>query len=191
MTLAVNSVWVDPQSKKNLALVTKDGAFVQQPMDALEPATTHLAEAKEEENEQLAAFEGLRGKAEEALQRLRDEEVKKQSNHDLNVMSLKQAVALAENHLDDAKREHARISQEKAEATEELGETEASKAADEKALTSVTAECTAAAEAWAKRQTEAKNEQAAIDKAKDILSSRVTVFIQFSKHPNTNTGFIA
>merc|ERR1719191_2498583 len=178
--MAVNSVWVDPESKRNLALVTRDGAFVQQPGVV---ATTHLAEAKEEENEQLAAFEGLRGKAEEALQRLRDEEVKKQSNHDLNVMSLKQAVALAENHLDDAKREHARISQEKAEATEELGETEASKAADEKALASVTAECTEAAAAWATRQSEAKAETAAIEKAKEILSSRVVVFVQFKKGP--------
>merc|ERR1719265_1648759 len=99
---------------------------------------------------------------------------------------MKQAVALAENNLDDTKREHARISQEKAEASEELAETEASKAADEKALESVTAECTAAAAAWDKRQSEAKAEQAAIDKAKEILSGRVTVLIQFSKLPPTH-----
>jgi chromosome segregation ATPase len=187
MTMAVNSIWVDPESKKNLALVYKGGQFLQSgedPLDAIAaPATGHLAEANEEKNEHLEAFEGLRGKAEEALQRMREEEAKKEQEHSMNIASLKQAIALAENNLDDTKREHARISQEKAEATEELSETEAAKAADETALKSVTAECTAAAEAWSTRQSEAKAEQAAIDKAKEILSSRVTVFIQFKKHP--------
>jgi chromosome segregation ATPase len=176
MTMAVNSVWVDPESKKNLALLTRDGAFVQQP--GAEPVTTHLAEAKEEENEQLAAFEGLRGKAEEALQRMRDEETKKIAEHNLNLQSLKAAIALAENNLDDTKREHARISQEKAEAVAELAETEASKAADEKTLKSVTAECTEASAAWDKRQSEAKSEMAAIEKAKGILAAGVTVLMQ-------------
>jgi chromosome segregation ATPase len=188
LTMAVNSIWVDPESKKNLALVSKNGQFLQtdeDPLDAIAaPATGHLDEANEEKNENLEAFEGLRGKAEEALQRLREEETKKQSEHEMNVMAMKQAVALAENNLDDAKRERARISQEKAEAVEELAETEASKAADEKALKSVTAECTEAAAAWEKRQSEAKAEQAAIDKAKEILSSRVTVLIQVAKGPN-------
>merc|ERR1719389_340894 len=99
----------------------------------------------------------------------------------MNVMSIKQAIALAENNLDDSKREHARISQEKAEATEALAETEEALAADEKGLKETTAECDAAAAAWATRQSEAKAEQAAIDKAKEILSSRVTVLIQFRK----------
>jgi len=175
MSLAVNSIWVDPESKKNLATLNNDGAFLQ---EGEEPATRSLDEANEEKNEDLAAFEGLKGKAEEALQRLRDEEVKKQNEHDVQMMTLKQQVALCENDLDDSKRERARIAQEKSEASEELVETEATKAADEKVLKSTTAECDAAAAAWAKRQSEAKAEQAAIDKAKEILSSRVTVFMQ-------------
>merc|ERR1719217_623947 len=67
----------------------------------------------------LAMFEGLKGKAEEALQRARDEETKKQGEHDVQMMTLKQAVALAENNVDDAKKERARLAQEKAEAEEE------------------------------------------------------------------------
>jgi len=175
MSIAVSSIWVDPESKKNLALLNSDGAFVQQ---GEEPVTANLDEANEEKDENMKAFEGLKGKADEALQRLRDEEAKKQSEHDINMMTIKQAVALNENDLDDSKRERARIAQEKHEAEEELAETEAAKAADEKALKSVTAECTAAADAWAKRQSEAKAEQAAIEKAKEILSSRVTVLVQ-------------
>merc|ERR1719355_382128 len=166
MTKYVNAVWVDPESKKNLA---QSGAFIQQSTDsAQDPAAAQVAQNEED----LAAFEGLKGKAEEALQRLRDEEVKKQNEHDVQMMTLKQQVALCENDLDDSKRERARIAQEKSEASEELVETEATKAADEKVLKSTTAECDAAAAAWAKRQSEAKAEQAAIDKAKEIHASR-------------------
>merc|ERR1719161_2205515 len=45
-------------------------------------------------------------------------------------------------------------------------------------LKSTKQECDATSEAWAKRQEEAKAEMAAIEKAKEILASRVTVFIQ-------------
>jgi len=47
----------------------------------------------------------------------------------------------------------------------------------------VTAECTEAAAAWETRQSEAKAETAAIMKAKDILASKVVVFVQFKKGP--------
>merc|ERR1719265_3130384 len=116
-------------------------------------------------------FQDLTGEGEESLQKLRDEEVKTQGEHEMQLMTLKQAVALAENNVDDAKKERARISQEKAEAEEE-------KAADEKSLEETKQECDATSEAWAHRQEEAKAEMAAIEKAKEILASRVTVFIQ-------------
>merc|ERR1719235_1335484 len=126
----------------------------------------------------LAAFEELKGKAEEALQRQRDEENKAQSEHDIQVMTLKQSIALAENNVDDAKKERARLAEEKAKCEEEKADTEASKAADEKSLAETTAECEATSAAWATRQKEAAAEMAAIEKAKEILASRVTVLIQ-------------
>merc|ERR1719375_2155470 len=124
MTLMVNSVWVDPESKKNLATINGGSALVQEDPAAAAPAADGGA------SENLAAFEGLKGKAEESLQRMRDEEVKTQNEHDLNIASLDQAVALASGKLDDAKKDKSRISQEKSEAENELVETEASKAAD-------------------------------------------------------------
>merc|ERR1719158_316233 len=147
-----------------------------------------MAAQNQNNNDNLAAFEGLKGKAEESLQRQRDEEVKKQNEHDLNIASLDQAVALASGKLDDAKKDKARISQEKAEAENELSETEASKAADEKALESVTIECTDAAAAWDTRQKETKAEMAAIEKAKEILASRVTVFLQTGQGDQPQSG---
>merc|ERR1719310_1339785 len=100
-------------------------------------------------------------------------------------MSLKQAVALAENKLEDANSDKHRISEEKATAENEKAETEAGKATDEKALADVTSECTAAAAAWDTRQKEAAAETAAIEKAKEILTSRVTVFLQVKGHQST------
>merc|ERR1719281_921360 len=187
MKLIVHSVYPDANDKKMLLSIREHGvsAFIQQE-DAEEPATDAPAtgnadamNAQIAQNEKnLAAFEGLKGKAEEALQRLRDEETKAQSEHNIQVMSLKQAIALAENNVDDAKKEKARLSTEKAECEEELEAVSASKAADEKSLKETSHECEATAVAWENRQKEASAEMAAIEKAKEILSSRVTVLIQ-------------
>merc|ERR1719160_2142895 len=171
MSKYVDAVWVDPDSKKPL----QNGAFIQQSTDSSQdPMAGQLAE----NSDNLAAFEGLKGKAEEALQKLRDEEAKKQSEHVVNVASLKQAIALAENNVDDAKKEKARISKEKADAENELGEAQASKAADEKTLAEIQHECMETSVAYETRVKEGTAEMAAIQKAKDILAERVTVLIQ-------------
>merc|ERR1712193_304340 len=70
------------------------------------------------------------------------------------------------------------LAEEKAKAEEEKADVEASKAADEKSLEETTQECEATSAAWATRQKEAAAEMAAIEKAKEILASRVTVLIQ-------------
>merc|ERR1719281_970674 len=108
-------------------------AFLQEEPATDAPATGNAdaMNAQIAQNEaNLAAFEGLKGKAEESLQRMRDEETKAQSEHDVQVMTLKQAIALAKDNVDDAKKEKARLSQEKAEAEEEKADCEASLAAD-------------------------------------------------------------
>jgi hypothetical protein len=173
--LIVNSVWVDPETKKKLGAMQTgllqeeaSGGAAQDPMAAMA--------AQNEAN--LAMFEGLKGKAEESLQKLRDDETKTQGEHDIQMMSLKQAIALAENSVDDAKKEKSRLSQEKAEAEGEKADVEASKAADEKSLEETKLECDQTSVAWATRQKEAQAEMSAIEKAKEILASRVTVLIQ-------------
>lgn len=171
MSKMIMSVWVDPDSKRNLARLSKSGALLQA---GEEPPA---AEA-EEGGDQLAAFEGLKGKAEEALQKQREAEQQKIHEHNLNVHSLKTAIAIAQDKLDDANKDKQRISEEKATAESEKAETEAGKAADESALAEVTGACNAAAAAWETRQKEAAAETAAIEKAKEILASRVTVFLQ-------------
>merc|ERR1719395_394268 len=176
LTIMVDTFWKDPNSKKTLASLEQGNAFVQEEPE--EAPVDGMAAQVAQNEKNLAAFEELKGKAEEALQKQRDEETKAQSEHDVQVMTLKQSIALAENNVDDAKKERARLAEEKAKAEEEKADVEASKAADEKSLEETTQECDATSAAWATRQKEAAAEMAAIEKAKEILASRVTVLIQ-------------
>merc|ERR1719453_2079920 len=73
----------------------------------------------------------------------------------------------------------------KADATEaqataegDLAATEKTKAADEEYSATLKTECEMAADEWAARQASAKEEMAAIDKAKEILVSGVVAFVQ-------------
>merc|ERR1719298_158228 len=154
----------------------EDPETTPQPMVSIGADQMGQMQADSESN--LAAFEMLKGKAEESLQKMRDEEKTEEHNHNMRLQSLMDAIHLAEDKTDDAKKDHARLSEEKAKAEDELAEVEAGKADDEKALESVTQECNEAAAAWDTRQKEAKAEMAAIEKAKEILAARVTVFLQ-------------
>merc|ERR1719217_883547 len=182
----VSAVWVDPQSKRALGVV--HGLLQQQVTEDPEAAPTVEigAEAMQgmQDNTQnnMAAFEMLKGKAEESLQRMRDGEVQEKAAHDLRLQSLKSAIHLAEDNMDDAKRDHTRLGEEKGEAEGEIAKSEETKAAAEKYLASVTSECDKAAADWDARQKGAKEEIAAINKAKEILASRVTVFVQSTAH---------
>merc|ERR1719160_955675 len=148
------------------------------PAPTVELGAEQVDQMNQNSNDNLAAFEMLKGKAEEALSKMREAENTEQHNHDLRIQSLTQAIHLAEDKTADAKRDHARVSEEKADAEHELVETEASKAADEKTLAGLKHECDEGALSWDTRQKNAKAEQAAIMKAKDILASRVTVLVQ-------------
>jgi chromosome segregation ATPase len=172
ISIMVSTVWADPDSQRNYKTLQNNGAFVQ--TSDQDPMADQMA--KNEEN--LAAFEGLKGKAEEALQKMRDEEAKKQADHNVQVGELKMAIALAEANVDDAKKEVASLKQEKATCENEKGEVEASLAADSKSLKETQHECQEGAVAWETRNKEANAEMAAIEKAKQILAERVTVLIQ-------------
>merc|ERR1719160_1991681 len=179
--MMVNVRWADPESLKNLKTLETNGAFVQE-SSSQDPVASQMA--RNEEN--LAAFEGLKGKAEEALQKMRDEEAKKQADHTAQVMELKMAIALAMNNVDDAKKEKARLMQEAATSKDELGEAQSSLEADSKSLKETQHECQEKAVEWELRTKEANAEMAAIEKAKQILAERVTVLIQVRSRSRTS-----
>merc|ERR1719321_2511346 len=73
-----------------------------------------------------------------------------------------------------------KLSEEAAEAEAERAAASEAKAADEKFLARLKAECKGTSDAWENRQSEAKAEMEAINQAKEILASRVKVFNQES-----------
>merc|ERR1719265_463493 len=179
MSKVIASLGKDPETQKNFNVVS---GFIQRaqqdPPENVEVSAEAMAGQQENTENNINAFEGLKKKAEEALQRERDGEVEKQHNHEQRLISLKEAQKLSQDKTDDCKRDRARISEEKGEAEGVKATNEESRAEDEKNLKALTTECDNAASAWETRQTEAKEEQAAIEKAKEILASRVKVFIQ-------------
>lgn len=183
----VSAIWVDPESKKSLGPASDKSTALIQSEDG-DASSTDAEQPAPENNDNLAAFEGLKGKAEESLQKQRDEENKKQSEYNIKLAQLKQAIALAADNLDDAKKEKAGLSEDIAKAKGELTEATASKEADAKALKTVQHECQEAAIAWEQRMKEAKAEISAIEKAKGILKDRVTVFLQVKVTDKTMGG---
>jgi hypothetical protein len=98
------------------------------------------------------------------------------------VQALTQAIHLAEDKKEDATKDKTRLTEEKGEAEAENVKTLETKAAAEKYLAEVSAECDKASVDWDERQKGAKDEMAAINKAKEILAARVNVFVQAKLH---------
>merc|ERR1719265_1080397 len=99
----------------------------------------------------------------------------------LNKQDLTHQLHLLEDRVADCKKDKTALTEEKEKALAEIAEMSEVKAADEKYLKELVTECTESSHAWDVRQSEAKAEMAAIDKAKEILASRVVVFLQTSK----------
>jgi len=181
MEKAVNTFNVDIDAHEKGA----KGAFVQQdPLQGLgqaaggENSGPVEVEEKTDPKEQLEAFDGLKKKAEAGLQKTRDGEVNAAQAHAMNKQALTDQVMLLESKLEDCKKDKMELSEEKGEAEKEIVAIAETQAADEKYLKTLVSECTASSHAWDVRQSEAKAEMAAIEKAKEILASRVVVFSQ-------------
>merc|ERR1719311_59316 len=107
-----------------------------------------------------------------------------ESNHEYEMlkMSLDTKIADMKARLRDATAQRQRNEEAKAEAAEEVESVKKSKAADELFLKDLKRSCAEKAAEWAARQKSAAEEIAAVEKAKDILTSGVKVFLQVHKH---------
>lgn len=188
MSRMVNAVWTDPQSKKALGVVkgfVQDGQ-TEEPADAADAATPvptvempaeAMANFQESAANNLQAFETLKGKAQESLEKARNDELMAQHNHQLRMQSLHEAINIAEDKVGDYKQEKSRLGEEKGKAEGDEEEAKETKKADQMYLATLTLECGKTSKQWEARQKSAKEEMAAIAKAKEILSERVTVMM--------------
>jgi len=177
----IDASWVESGQKKTLKalLQTQAGAgedddltlSVKQPQAkvvAYESSSGGIVEQIEE----------MKQKAEETLSSTRSTEMKEAHNYDMMAQSLTDAIKNLGEQISNAKSSMAAMQEENGKAKAELGETKKSKAADEAFSASLKQSCEEAARMWEDRQESAKGEMGALDKAKEILTAGVRVFVQ-------------
>merc|ERR1719174_3174059 len=125
----------------------------------------------------LDTLEDIKAKAEESLSTLRKKEMESSHEYEMLKMSLDTKIADMKARLRDATAQRQRNEEAKAEAAEEVASVKKSKAADELFLKDLKRACAEKADQWTARQ-----KSAAVEKAKDILTSGVKVFLQVRKH---------
>merc|ERR1719183_2240401 len=128
----------------------------------------------------LDTIADMQGKAEEALSSTRKDEMEAAHAYAMVKKSLEDEIAVAKKQLSEATLTRSTTEEELNTAKSSLSETKTTLAADEKYLEELKQSCTTKATEWASRQKQAAEETAAIQKAKDILSEGVKVFLQTS-----------
>merc|ERR1719333_1450852 len=123
-------------------------------------------------------IEEMKEKAEETLTEARNTETKAVNDFAMLEQSLNNGITVGNDQISTAKSAAGLTAEELNKAREDLGATEAAKAADEKALAELKHECETAAAGWAERQESASAEMAAINKAIEVLSEGVRVLLQ-------------
>jgi chromosome segregation ATPase len=184
----VNAAWVDKGSIQVLKGFIQDRDQDASGSDSSDDLQLHMnqpSEAKEASGGIMQVLEDMKEKAQETLSNARMEEMKANHNYQMMTASLKSSLDLAAKKLSDCKATTASLTESSGKATGELAETKKSKLADSMYLDNLKLECSQAAKEWAERQKSANGEIAAIEKAKEILQSKVKVLVQF---PDADDG---
>jgi hypothetical protein len=172
-----DAAWVSVQDKAKLQ------AFMQsEEEDGVDQPQATVSAYESQGSGILDTLEDIKTKAEESLSTARKKEM--ESNHEFEMlkMSLDTKISDAKARLKDATAQRLSDEQAKAEAEEEMESVKKSKAADELFLKDLKHACAEKATQWSMRQKSAAEEIAAVEKAKDILTEGVKVFLQVRKH---------
>jgi len=130
-------------------------------------------------------LEDMREKAEESLSSTRKDEMEAAHAFALLKQSLEDEISVSKKQLSQATLQKSNTEEELHAAEEELTTTKKVLADDESYLAELKESCSAKATAWSIRQKDAGEETAAIEKAKEILSTGVKVFLQTSSMTRT------
>merc|ERR1719182_223795 len=126
----------------------------------------------------IQTVKDMGAKAEGELSDLRKKEMADAHEFKMLSSSLEAEISHNSEKTSAATKSKASAEESKATAEGDLAETTKTKAADEEYSATLKTECEMAASEWAARQASAKEEMAAIDKAKEILISGVVAFVQ-------------
>jgi len=181
LTSVVAAISIDTESTRKLK------SFIQQSSADTEndDLTLKQPQAKQVAYESksggiIQTVKDMQAKAEGELSDLRKKEMA--DTHEFKMLESSLSGEISHNQEKAAAATKAKAAAEESEATAtgDLAETEKTKAADEEYSATLKTECETAATEWAARQASAKEEMAAIDKAKEILSTGVVAFAQVS-----------
>jgi len=128
----------------------------------------------------VETIEDMKSKAEEALSDSRRAETKKQHSFKMVQQSLESSIKISMEKKSDTTSLKEGTAEELEKANGELVETTKTKAADVAYVASLHSECQMTAQQWSERQGSAKDELGALDKATEILTAGVKVFVQVS-----------
>merc|ERR1719359_1129825 len=131
----------------------------------------------------LSVLGDLKTKAEDSLSSSRKAEMEASHAYQMTKQSLETELAQMNKRMGEATNQRSSTEEGKHSAAEELQSTTASEASDQSYLADLKQDCAAKATEWSERQKSAE-EVAVIEKAKDILSSGVKVFLQVDKSAN-------
>merc|ERR1719386_135183 len=170
MTTVLASIAIDTDSSRKLK------SFIQQSTaDSDEnDLSLHQPQAKQVAYESksggiIDTVKEMQAKAEAELSALRKKEMADAHEFKMLEQSLSGEISHAQDKTATATKAKAGAEESKATAEGDLAETTKTKAADEDYSATLKTECGMAASEWAARQASAKEEMAAIDKAKEIL----------------------
>merc|ERR1719359_1003210 len=132
----------------------------------------------------LSVLGDLKTKAEDSLSSSRKAEMEASHAYQMTKQSLETELAQMNKRMGEATNQRSATEEGKHSASEELQETTASEASDQSYLADLKQDCAAKATEWSERQKSAAEEVATIEKAKEILSSGVKVFLQVDRSAN-------
>lgn len=145
-------------------------------LKAAPQATTSAYESKS--GGILSAIDGMRDEVMDNLRGARKAETNSRHAHELLVQSLTNQITTFNAELDAAKQNYGSASAANGNAKRALAAEQDKLKADEEYLASVSADCADKASSWSTRQADADAEMAAIQEARDVLSSKVVVLAQ-------------
>lgn len=173
LSAIVESSWVDPKqaSKVKAFLEADDELTLKQPQ-----AVTKAYESKS--GGIVETIQDMKDKASDNLNSLRREETAAKHSFEMLAQSLNDAIANLEKTIAEATSGKGATEEAKGKAEGDLAKTQEVKAADEAYKKKMESSCAAKDAEWKQRQASAADEMAAIEKAKEILSTGVKVFAQ-------------
>jgi len=184
LSTVIEASWMPEASRSKME------AFMSTSTEADEELSLHQPQASVKAYESksggiVETLEDMKDKAETALNNLRRDETKARHAFEMIHQSLSDAVSNLNKEIAEATANKASAGEKLAKAQGDLATTEAAKAADEKYVTKLKAECASKASEWEERQKSASDEMAALAKGKEILSAKFG-FIQTAVKKATN-----